>query len=247
MFTIITRKTPLLSRQDIWFYDNQEIELKGNNLFYHAFSVPKDKNVVELKKVYTTSIDLTQSLDNIKGGCKRKLRGYINKGSRTDFQHKILNISDSEIQEKILAEYDIFSKQKGLESIDKIWFVACCNSSHMMATQIFFENKPLITHIYLKDNERTRLQFSFHHVLTVNKYNGQFQSLANRYLHWLDIIYFKEKGLNIYDFGGIPIKSMASLREFKLSFGGIIEEQYSFIVPNGFYAIVYKLKKLLKK
>jgi hypothetical protein len=245
MFTITTRTTPLLSRQDIWFYDNQPIKLKGNNLFYHAFSLPKDKNIVELNTVYTTSIDLNQSLDEIKGNFKKKLRGYINKGSRTEFKHKIMDISKSNIQNNILQDYDVFAKIKGLESIDRTWFISCCKSKHMMATQIFFENKPLITHVYLKDNERTRLQFSFH-LSSVNEYNGQFQSLANRYLHWLDIIYFKENGFKIYDFGGIPVKSMASLREFKLSFGGIVEEQYSFIVPNGFYALVYKLKQLVK-
>ena len=245
MFTIITRNIPLLSRQDVWFYDNQSIKLKGNNLFYHAFSMPKNKNSVEINTVYTTSIDITKSLEDIKGNFKKKLRGYINKGSRTEFQHNLLDLTNSKIQKKVLDEYDIFAKQKGLDSIDKKWFIACCKSKHMIATQIFFEHKPLITHVYLKDDERTRLQFSFH-LSNVNEYNGQFQSLANRYLHWLDIIYFKDADFKIYDFGGIPMNSMPSLKEFKLSFGGIIEKQYSYIIPSGFYALVYKSKQLLK-
>ena len=246
MFTIITRKIPLLSRQDIWFYNNQPLELKGNNLFYHAFSLPRNQNIVELNTVYTTSINLDKTQDKIKSTFKKKLRGYINKGARTNFKYHILDISKLYIQNELLEYYMLFAQEKNLEPINKEWFYSACNSGYMTVSQIYFEDKPLITHIYLHDKERSRLQFSFH-LPIVKSYNGQFQSLANRYLHWLDIIYFKENSFKIYDFGGIPVNSMASLREFKLSFGGIIEEQYNFIIPNGFYAIIYNLKQLLKK
>ena len=243
MFSIFTRKIPFLKRQEIWFYDNSKINLEGNNLFIHALSLPENPAAVNVHKVYTTSIDLTQTTETIKSNLKTKLRGYINKGEKTAFEHKILDVKNTAIQNDIYNNYNHFAKQKNITLLNKTTLKAYCNSGQMIATRIVFDQKPLITHVYLHDNSRATLLYSFH-LQNIDQYDGQFRSLANRYLHWLDLTYFKNKNFKTYDLGGIS-KEPNSLSDFKTSFGGIIEEQFGYTIPTGIFKLVVGLRKII--
>jgi lipid II:glycine glycyltransferase (peptidoglycan interpeptide bridge formation enzyme) len=58
---------------------------------------------------------------------------------------------------------------------------------------------------------------------------------ANRLLHWEDIRFFKEMGLSCYDFGGWyggreDVEKLA-INQFKESFGGEKQREYTYIVP----------------
>ena len=54
---------------------------------------------------------------------------------------------------------------------------------------------------------------------------------ANRYHHWRDILYFKQLGLRIYDFGGWYEKkedrARLNINKFKEGFGGNIVKTYT--------------------
>ncbi|MBC7641058.1 MAG: hypothetical protein H7174_01770 [Flavobacterium sp.] len=245
MFAIYTRKFPFLERQEIWFYDNSNHKLKGNNLFVHALVLPENPDAINIHEVYTTSVDLLQPIENIKANLKTKLRGYINKGERTEFEHKILDVSKPEIQKNIFKEYNHFANQKNISLLKKNTLTAYYNSENMIATQVWFDNKPLITHVYLHDKSRTSLMYSYH-LQNLDVYDGQFRSLANRYLHWLDLIYFKSKDFKTYDLGGIS-KNPNPLSDFKKSFGGIIEEQFGYIIPTGLFKLIFKIRKIMDK
>jgi hypothetical protein len=55
-------------------------------------------------------------------------------------------------------------------------------------------------------------------------------NVANRYLHWFEILYYKDAGIAWYDFGGLDLDTRAStyhISQFKLSFGGQILGQNS--------------------
>ena len=240
MFAIITRNIPFFKRQEIWFYDNSDIKLHGNNLFIHALAMPKNSDVINIHKVYTTSIDLLQPLENIKTNLKTKLRGYINKGERTNFEHKILDVSDQSVRENIFENYNHFASQKNISLLNKQTLRAYCQSGKMLVMQVWFENKPLLTHVYLHDNSRASLLYSYH-LSNLDTYDGQFRSLANRYLHWLDLIYFKNNNFKTYDLGGIS-KDPNPLSDFKTSFGGVIEEQFGYVIPTGIFKLISKLK-----
>jgi FemAB family len=245
MVSIFTRNVPFFKRQEIWFYDNSMIKLEGNNLFIHALNIPENLKPENIHKVYTTSIKLLDTVEILKLNLKTKLRGYISKGEKTLFEHKILDISNSIIQKNILIEYNYFAKLKNISLLNKAILSAYCNSGNLVATQVFFENKPLISHIYLHDHARVSLLYSYH-LQNIENFDGQFRSLSNRYLHWLDILYFKQKNFTTYDFGGISSQT-SSLRDFKTSFGGVIEEQYGFTISTGLYRLLMKLKSIFRK
>jgi lipid II:glycine glycyltransferase (peptidoglycan interpeptide bridge formation enzyme) len=54
---------------------------------------------------------------------------------------------------------------------------------------------------------------------------------ANRYLHWHDIRLFKERGFDLYDFGGLDVDERtpktAGIARFKRGFGGRVVPVYS--------------------
>jgi Acetyltransferase (GNAT) domain len=54
---------------------------------------------------------------------------------------------------------------------------------------------------------------------------------ANRYLHWHDIRLFKERGFDLYDFGGLDVtgrsEKTAGIARFKQGFGGEVRPVYS--------------------
>lgn len=243
MFTLLTKKATFFSRRYIWFYNNTPIELGDITIFIHAYSYPISKNAIAVDKVFTTSIDLTASLEEIKSNLKTKLRGYINKGTRIDFEYFQLDVTDKSNQKNIINDYNNFAKSKKIALLNEKLFLDYCLSGAIVATQIIYEGKPLITHVYLNDTERAFLFHSFH-LAAVFNYDGQFKGTANRYLHWMDIEYFKSLGLKKYDLGGIASDEDSSLRDFKMSFGGIIEEHYGYIIPKGFFKLIYYILDL---
>ena len=66
--------------------------------------------------------------------------------------------------------------------------------------------------------------------------------MANRYLHYMDMLHFKEKGLTIYDWGGAGRdEDVINITQFKESFGGSPEKSYNYEAVKGFMAHLFKL------
>jgi hypothetical protein len=68
---------------------------------------------------------------------------------------------------------------------------------------------------------------------------------ANKYLHFNDMLYFKEQGINIYDFGGYAKdtqnEELIGVNSFKLKFGGNIVPCYNY------YSVGYLLFRAVGK
>jgi lipid II:glycine glycyltransferase (peptidoglycan interpeptide bridge formation enzyme) len=57
----------------------------------------------------------------------------------------------------------------------------------------------------------------------------------NRFLHWHDIRFFKNKGLLVYDLGGwyhgSDDKKKLAINAFKAEFGGVVAREYNCLLP----------------
>ena len=99
MIALITNNKFIFKRQEIWFYNNLSSSLvSGNNLFIHAYLPPVDKKAINIHKIYTTRIDITQPIEIIKSILSPRLRNYVNKGEKTDFNHFNLVVLDKNVQ-----------------------------------------------------------------------------------------------------------------------------------------------------
>jgi lipid II:glycine glycyltransferase (peptidoglycan interpeptide bridge formation enzyme) len=98
---------------------------------------------------------------------------------------------------------------------------------HLVVTCAKHEQTILAAHAYLYDAEgkKVRLLFSSSVRLTANM-NMNFIGRANKFLHFKDMLHFKDLGCTIYDFGGIAVgtqdKQRRGINDFKQSFGGKI-------------------------
>jgi lipid II:glycine glycyltransferase (peptidoglycan interpeptide bridge formation enzyme) len=68
----------------------------------------------------------------------------------------------------------------------------------------------------------------------------------NKYLHWKDILLFKQMNLLEYDFGGIDLERVPGISQFKLSFGGRIETVNNYIRIKPFLKPIFKFYKTIR-
>ncbi len=106
------------------------------------------------------------------------------------------------------------------------------------------------THIY--DNNVARLlhSASLFRLMDEDADNARnVIGMANRYLHFEEIKYFKQLGLNRYDWGGAgKTEDVKHITEFKESFGGTPYIYYNFEDVVGLKAHLFKLLvKILRK
>lgn len=75
----------------------------------------------------------------------------------------------------------------------------------------------------------------------------------NKYLHWKDILSFKERGYSRYEWGGITdVENPNGIDRFKMEFGGEVQIYYNYIVANSLkgrlylYLLKWREKKMRK-
>ena len=96
----------------------------------------------------------------------------------------------------------------------------------------YYQNTPLVFHSYVCDEMHVRAYYScspYHVDSELSKRVGE----MNRFLQWKDILYFKEKGIVEYDWGGInDLNQPNDIAKFKMSFGGTPIKYYNYYVSN---------------
>ena len=81
-------------------------------------------------------------------------------------------------------------------------------------------------HFYINDNEHTKLTISCSELWTADsQIDKNMIGYANKWLHWKDFLYFKEIGVESYDWGGVTWNEedqgkLEGINKFKASFGG---------------------------
>ena len=121
--------------------------------------------------------------------------------------------------------YNKFAENKKREKIDISFFRHFISYLHISVASSN-DGVPLVMHSYLIDkysgNARL-LQSASHYRELADKNLRANIGIANRFLHYKDIEYFKENRYKIYDFGGISenqIEEEIKIAKFKKGFGG---------------------------
>lgn len=135
--------------------------------------------------------------------------------------------------------YNEFAKNKKLDLLDpkrineyavKEW--KCSNA--------VINGQILAVHSYLEDKESGIVRLMQSGSLRFdNNYNPSRVAEANKLLHYHDILYFKNRGLKYYDFGGW--NDLPGLLKFKQSFGGKPINIFNF------FTYAYEIKEKVKE
>lgn len=223
-----------------WFAD--EAQKEPGIIIYKEATVKIGKAV----PFDTLISDISGTDDEIKAvfskGCKYK----VNRALREDVDFCIYDSSQitDEMLETFLDFFEEFWKSKGtsLENraslTEEMKQYRTLNALTMAYAVVAGEIAVYHTHVY--DGKTARLLHSaslFRLQSDEEDKNKNLIGMANRALHYKEMLYFRDKGLTVYDWGGAGKgEDVASITEFKESFGGEHVTYYDCIANNGFRA-----------
>jgi lipid II:glycine glycyltransferase (peptidoglycan interpeptide bridge formation enzyme) len=237
MLELCTHQFLFFKRKEFWFYDSEIISLGTYNVF--CYSNEKEAGLKSNVLIEQTSlIDLTKDEDELFCKINRTFKYHIKKAERIGITIDIAYSPTAEKCVEIINEFSVFAKTRNIE-----WnpgrISALQKINKLIVSEAFLNKEKIVTHIYLHDTKRVVLLHSYSQLHVSDKTR---QGYANKFLHWQDIIGFKNHGLKLYDFGGINRKKHPGISNFKLAFGGNIIDCFSYIrvhpvlaLPINFY------------
>lgn len=228
----------------VWFA--KEPVKKAGVITYNQSDL-KGRNSTEFDTLIS---DISVSPEEIKGAFSKNCRYKVNRAEREDVKIRFLEndeITDEEI-ETFLAFFKTFWESKGdrftrEEEVRRdLKAYRDLNALTFSIATVKGEDAVYHTHIY--DGERARLL----HSASLYRLMGDEESdsrniigMGNRYLHYMDMLHYKDKGLKIYDWGGAGRdEDVISITEFKESFGGTPEKSYEYEEVRGLKAHAFK-------
>lgn len=245
----IIRKNRGIKIEEVWFSAKKENDKKVDVISYcQAPSAFAFLN----KKVRTLINDLTISEEEIWQGIHRKCKQEIKHAEEKGILI-VINYSDSITQEMINelhASHAQFTKEKRLPlSFNELDYLGLWwNSGHMMISKALFNGKVIVYHCYIYDDNIARGILSTSHYRSDASVDKQLVGMANRLLHFRDMMEFKKLGLKVYDWAGISDDpAIRHITEFKRKFGGVERETYYVLEAFTMKGkIALQIKKLIR-
>ena len=129
--------------------------------------------------------------------------------------------------------YDRFAAAQSVSPAFRPRLHALANQGNLVLTTATDEDGAvLVQHAYVAARARSYMLYSAS-VLAQSADSGVRNLIgrANRYLHWHDIRLFRDRGFDLYDFGGLDVTGRsdktAGIARFKRGFGGEVRPVYS--------------------
>lgn len=228
--------------RETWFEYNHSLK---NAVGVSSFMYLKKMDRTPLgirRESYTIENSLEPEVEDIFKGFSSTVRNEIRK-----VEHIVDCYFHNDI-EGFVKFYNDFAALKGIPGTTEQKILEI--GEHMIMSYARHGEHILAAHSYIVDYDLgiTRLFHSATCRLS-NDIDTALIGKANKYLHFRDMSFFKEKGLRIYDFGGYSkdttSKAHEGINKFKLSFGGEVAactNYYSY--P---FWILKKVESVLKK
>jgi lipid II:glycine glycyltransferase (peptidoglycan interpeptide bridge formation enzyme) len=248
---------------EIW-YDFSGKPKMPVDIYRYKFVSENNQNTASYEKLFTLLIDLTKSESEIFSKIRKNSRYEITRARSKDSVICVTLIETGSNDPQKISQYisffNQFAQSKGRSKINYTDLEQYIEAGNLCVRYAFLNNDILTMHAYVISDNTARLHQSSS--LFRNSDNSEYRNMvarANRYLHWDDILYFKKSGLSWYDlggwYGGNENKEQLSINIFKESFGGLLKEEYSYIVPKTikgqisilFHSILNVLKLFVKK
>jgi hypothetical protein len=120
--------------------------------------------------------------------------------------------------------YDEFARQKRLQPVYRRGLNAACTSGQLVLSYASKDGCTLVWHAYITQGHKIALLHSASFFRELQNGDRALLARANRWLHWRDMLHFKQIGLHIYDWGGLfadeTDPARAGINSFKREFGG---------------------------
>jgi hypothetical protein len=248
---------------EIW-YNFSEKPDRPVDIYRYKFVLEDNPAAASYEKLFTILIDLAKNEKDLFSEIRKNTRYEINRaGNKDGIEGKtLLNTGEYDLAkiDQYIAFFNQFAVSKRRSTINYGDLNQFIEKKNICIRYACLDNDILTMHAYIISDNTARLHQSSS--LFRNSDNAEYRNMiarANRYLHWDDIQYFKNIGLSWYDlggwYGGNENQEQLSINVFKESFGGVLKEEYSYIVPKTtkgkisvfFHSIINELKLFIKK
>jgi len=232
------------------FHDNTEKPDRKVDVWSYFF-VAKRENF-RSNSVCSILLDLSKTEEELFSNFSKTTKYQINRAKKKDgiicatvYEPGNHNVS---VLNDFLDFFNAFAMSKGLPSLSMRNLEQYIEMNTLYIRSASKDNEVLAMHLYDVSNNLAWLQRSCS--LFRKNNDPTHKSLigrANRLLHWEDCLFFKQKNLLEYNFGGFYTgnidKELLMLNEFKDSFGGELKTLYSYMIPispKGYVLIILR-------
>ncbi len=226
-------------RREIWFSKGPSVaNIAGLNFFKQSATTKKLWGFKQ-EDFFTKIVDLTLTEKEILDQFNKTTKYDAGRAVRDNIQFQL-----EENAEDFISFYNEFAKSKGLLLISNNMYFR--DPSQFQITEAVYEGETLVLHSYLTDAtaKRVRLLHSASLFRKMENSEKQMAGRANRFLHYQDMLFFKEKGFVEYDLGGYAKdttdEELLKINAFKECFGGVMVHESNYI-PY-LYILLKKLK-----
>jgi hypothetical protein len=208
-----------------------------------SFQLTECHHLIQARSFQTSCIDLTKDIKAIYGEMDSMTQRYVRKAEKLRQRWKIRG-NDFRCYADFLQLYNDFVRLKAhTYPLSQQRFQEYLKVSDVWV--IYFEERPIAGRLVVRDDtvKRVRMILSPTSRL-LSEEDARLSGTLNRYLHWHELVTYKQQGIELYDFGGIGDGS-SSVAKFKLSFGGFRVNDYSYVVAGPLGVIAYRLYRAL--
>jgi hypothetical protein len=180
----------------------------------------------------TILIDLTQEPDALMAQLSKTTRNEVRRAMKDELTFEMSTEPDQSWVNDFFAFYGEFAQLKGLAGLNRERLLGMRECQSLVLTRICApDGTVLVWHCYVKASNWVRLVHSASLFRAADKAQQNLTSRANRYLHWCDMVRFREMGIATYDFGGWysgqEDTEKLKINQFKEGFGGKVASQYN--------------------
>ena len=178
--------------------------------------------------------DLSAEEHVIRAAFARGNRAHISRAEKEALECEFLPEPGTRLCQ-FSAFYNAFAQQKALQPIYRRGLAAASEAGQLVLSCARHAGVDLVWHAYIVSAARVSLLHSASHFRNKQHDDRRIVGRANRWLHWKDMLNFRQLGMRQYDWGGIfedeSDPMCAGINNFKREFGGIAERRYDADVP----------------
>lgn len=195
------------------------------------------------KQVLTLCIDLQLSEEELRKDMNRTTRYQLNKGARDNLIIEHLEHPTKKDVEAFEAFFNPFAEEKAIELCRTDKLHSLRKQGKIVISYVYHpDGRKMASHLYIANGVRAIMLYSCSGRFANADIPGLEIGRANRYLHWQDMLYFKEKSYDYYDFLGLSInpadKAQQNVNTFKKGFGGFEVIEYQSFIPQNLRGVL---------
>ena len=207
---------------ELWFDEAPPHDSKVDIFQYRYRAEP----VADARSVPLLSLvsDLSPADEVIASRFRKDCRYKIRRAETRDGLTLVFTRQPEDRLDEFAGFFDAFARQKGHHPCDRGWLRAACAARQLTLSAACRGAEALVWHAHVVCGATAGLQYTASHFRGQDSDTRALIGRANRWLHWQELLRFKQMGLAHYDWGGLfedeSVPERAGINQFKRDFGG---------------------------